>query len=194
MGPAPLFKKDAAMPLAKHPEVIKLHETISRPAGPELADKIAYGRTLPLGATLEEKSVWVGFVCGALEEALPEADIIRIRMGCHCDENGKLDEQKRWLREIYLSSSGLEDFVGKMNELGAGWWIEGNEIYTTYHDCSCPMLAGLERLESKTWCYCTVGYGHTTFEYVFDGPVKAKLVESIKLGSERCVIKISRAV
>lgn len=77
-----------------------------------------------------------------------------------------------------------------MNELGAGWFIKDGELYTAYLDCSCPMLEGLERLKTKTWCHCTVGYGRATFEYVFDGPVRAELVESIKLGSERCVIKI----
>lgn len=179
---------------AKHPEALKLHKNIAKHVGTELADKIAYGAPLPFEPTAQEKSDWVRFVCRALEDSLPEEDIVSIRMGCHCDENGKLDEQKVWLRDIYLSSSGLEDFVNKMNELGAGWWFKDGDIYTTYHDCSCPMLEGIPQLKSKTWCHCTVGYGRTTFEYVFDGPARAELVESIKLGSERCVIKISKVV
>ncbi len=50
-------------------------------------------------------------------------------MGCYCNENGKLDESKEFIRNIYKSSNTMTDFVNKMNEFGAGWYIEDEYLF-----------------------------------------------------------------
>lgn len=43
---------------------------------------------------------------------------------------------------------------------------------------------------TKTWCYCTLGNAEGIFTEVFNKDVKVTLLESIKSGSDKCVIEV----
>ena len=55
---------------------------------------------------------------------------------------------------------------------------------------SLPMLAGVDKLDTYTWCQCTTGYSKVLFEQAFGCEVDVELLKSIKVGDERCLMKI----
>ena len=173
-----------------HDEVKKLNQSINRYGTSELAHSIAYGKTLPINPTSNEKKEWVDYISIALEKHFDEETIKNIRMGCHCTENGKLDESKTFIKEVFIESNNFEEFVYNMNKFGAGWFIDNGDLFTQFHSCSCSMLDGVDALPTKTWCYCTVGFNKSIFEYVFECEVDIDLVESIKMGHDRCLMRI----
>jgi predicted hydrocarbon binding protein len=122
----------------------------------------------------------------------------KIRQGCYCRDSGKLDENKKWLKEIYSDSKDIHEFVEKVNSYvkkvanqDAGWHIKNGHLFTKYFDCSCPMLEEVDVLPAKTWCHCTAGFCKEIFDDVFGFEVDAEIIKSIKTGDDCCLIKIS---
>lgn len=177
--------------MASHPEVEKLKSRIEAHSDAATAEAVACGVPLSPDAGDAEKAAWVRHVVDELDRRFPEETIQAIRLGCHCDEAGRLGEMKEWLGRVYRESADIEDFVGRMNRLGAGWRMENGAIYTTFQSCECYMLREVDRLPSTAWCYCTVGYTKNLFEHVFDREVDSELMQSIKLGADRCVVKVT---
>jgi len=173
-----------------HVEVKKLNQSISEFGSSDLSHSIAYGKELPINPTNNEKKEWVEFISNELEKNFDEETIKNIRMGCHCTENGKLDESKTFIKRVFSESSNFEEFVSNMNKNGAGWFIDNEDLFTQFHSCSCSMLDGVDVLPTKTWCYCTVGFNKSIFEDVFECEVDIELVESIKMGDDRCLMRI----
>lgn len=177
----------------EHNEVTKLYRRLTAHCSPETAEAIARGVRLDASADDGEKASWVRHAAAALDEAFP-ADVIRaIRLGCHCDEEGRLGEMKEWLGGLYRESSTLAEFVEKVNAVGAGWHIEDGWIYTKFLTCECHMLRAVERLPTNAWCLCTEGYTRELFRHVFGCEVESELVQTIKMGHEFCLVKIRKA-
>nr|WP_304943337.1 DUF6144 family protein [Vallitalea guaymasensis] len=174
----------------KNNEVKKLIDNIRKYSSSDVAHKIALGIDLPVNPTPIEKSEWVRYISTELEKHFDEKTIKKIRMGCYCTENGKLEESKTFIKKVYDNSVSMTDFVNKMNEYQAGWYIKDGNLHTKYYSCPCPMLEAVSSLPTKTWCYCTVGYNKEIFEYVFNCEVDIELLESIKMGDNQCLMKI----
>lgn len=173
-----------------HNEVVKLHSSISKYSSSELAEKIAFGTVLRPSASDHEKKEWVNYVTAELEREFDDQTIKEIRYHCFCNEEGKLEESRKFINSIYQASTSMEQFVDRMNDFGVGWYVKDGSLHTRYFSCSCPMLAGVDALPTKTWCYCTVGYNKAIFEDVFQCKVDVELLESVKLGYEHCLMKI----
>lgn len=173
-----------------HAETKKLYDNIVKHSNTEIAQKIAFELDLPSSPTTAERAAWVKHISAAMEQEFDEQTIKNIRSGCYCGENGHLDESKRLIRNIYDASTSLEDFVHKMNDRKAGWYLHDGYVFTKYLSCPCPMLDGIDNLATKTWCYCTVGYNKVIFEHVFNCEVDVEVLESIKMGDEKCLMKI----
>lgn len=176
--------------MEKNNEVLKLEASLSKHGSPDFYKVLEEGVKLTLAPSKEEKKDWVEFICRALENRYPEETLKKIRMACHCTETGNLEESKKMIEQIYLSSDSLESFVAHMNEKGAEWFIDNQTLFTQYFSCSCPMLDSVEILSTKTWCYCTLGFNKAIFESVFGCEVEIDLIESIKMGDSRCLVKI----
>jgi hypothetical protein len=52
------------------------------------------------------------------------------------------------------------------------------------------MLEGVDYLETDTWCQCTTGYSQVLFEKAFQCQVEVELLKSIKMGDNKCLMKI----
>ena len=97
-----------------------------------------------------------------------------------------------FLKELYLSlHKDLHSFVNALNEKGAGWYIDGNHLYTKMFICECPMLEKAKTTHSLTWCHCTAGYSEKLFEIVFGTPVDAEIIHSIRQGFDDCLLRIT---
>jgi hypothetical protein len=84
----------------------------------------------------------------------------------------------------------MEEFGNSAKAQAAGLYCENGELYLQFLFCPCPMLAEVEGLNSNTWCLCTTGYTKVLFERVFACEVDVELLKSIKMGEEKCLMKI----
>lgn len=180
------------MTQGKHPEAIKLYENIKKYSSPEIAEKLAFGVNLPIFPSKEECKTWVTHIVSELENEFDDSKIKKIRMGCYCDEDGKLEENKQWLKNIYSASRTIEEFVDTVNEHAGGWYIQDGMLYTKYFHCGCPMVEGIDRLNTNTWCYCTVGFAKEIFDQVLGYEVEIDVSETMKSGSDYCLIRVSK--
>jgi len=131
---------------------------------------------------------WVSNTMHRLEEAFDPATVRKIRMNCQCGYG--MDEKYALLKEIMASSSSLEEFAADARAAAAGMSYLDGYLYLQFPFCPCPIVASVDKLETKTWCQCTTGYSKVLFEKAFGCEVDVELIKSIKAGDEICLMKI----
>jgi len=136
----------------------------------------------------EPNPLWVKNTMKRLENRFDAASVKRIRMNCQCGYG--IDERLELLREIISQTSGIEEFGNHPKAREAGLSYSNGALYLQFPYCPCPMLEGVERLETNTWCQCTIGYSKVLFEKAFGCPVYVELLKSIKMGDEICLMRI----
>jgi hypothetical protein len=102
-----------------------------------------------------------------------------------------MDEKLALVKELVASSSSLEEFANLDKANAAGLFCENGELYLRFSFCPCPMLADVDKLDTDTWCQCTTGYSKVLFEKAFGCEVHVELLESIKMGGDSCLQKIT---
>ena len=153
----------------------------------ETAARIVYGeggRSSP-----EDNATWVKSTMKRLEERFDGSTVKRIRMNCQCGYG--MDEKFALVKELFDASSSLEEFANHDKAKAAGLFSKDGELYLQFPFCPCPMLAEVDRLETKTWCQCTTGYSKVLFEKVFGCKVDVELLQSIKMGDQLCLMRIT---
>ena len=152
----------------------------------EMAREIVYGKDEI--ARTEDNPTWVKSTMKRLENHFDRSDIKRIRMNCQCGYG--MDEKLVLVKELVESSSSMDEFGSLDKARAAGLSCANGELYLQFHFCPCPMLADVDRLETNTWCQCTTGYSKVLFEKAFKCKVEVELLKSIKMGDEKCLMKI----
>jgi hypothetical protein len=102
-----------------------------------------------------------------------------------------MDEKLALVKELMAMSSNMEEFGNHEKSRAAGLSYSNGELFLMFPFCPCPMLAKVERLESKTWCQCTTGYSKVLFEKAFGCEVDVELLKSVKAGDDCCLMKIT---
>ncbi len=69
-------------------------------------------------------------------------------------------------------------------------YISDNKIRFCYPECYCSCVKRVPRELLKTWCDCTLGNAEGIFSNVFKTDVKVTLLESIKTGTDKCMIEV----
>jgi len=136
----------------------------------------------------EPNHLWVKNTMGRLEKRFDPASIRRIRINCQCGYG--IDEKLELVKEILSETSTLEEFGNHVKAREAGLSYSNGALYLQFPYCPCPMLEGVDRLETNTWCQCTIGYSKVLFEKAFGCPVYVELLKSIKMGDEICLMRI----
>lgn len=180
------------MPKNDNVYLIKMYESIKDISGIDAAD--SFVEKLPLSASADyiKKFKWSENVCAYLEGNFNKEKVKQIRMKCSCTPPQKYaDDVKR----LYSSCDTINDFCEKYNMQYLGKhsiWNEGDSIFFSYPQCYCSLVKRDDKLISKTWCLCTLGYTKKLFDYVLDCETSAELIESVKTGGNRCVMRIDR--
>lgn len=146
---------------------------------------------LSSSADFKRKFKWANDVCEYLESNFSGDMIKNIRMGCSCSPSPKYTEA---VKKLYMSAADMDDFCAKYNAEYDGKhsvWHEGATIFFSYPCCYCDCVKRVGENISKTWCLCTLGYIKKLFDYVLDCDVNAELIESVKTGGSRCVMKLT---
>lgn len=174
-----------------HAHALRLWESIRVHAGADEADALATMYPLSKSAGVEKKMAWAQQVCAYLDDRFDENDVISIRKDCKCND-GKSIAAKI---QRYLSSAGsirqmVEDF--NAGETFAQMvYLSDRKLLFCYPQCYCACIKRAEGSVPQSWCYCTLGNAQSIFRQVFPQEnISVALLESIKTGGKRCVIRV----
>lgn len=172
-------------------EIRKIQEqvlfgAVQAAADAETAAQVVYGETAqPAG---EDDAAWVRSAMHRLETRFDKAAVKQIRMHCQCGYG--MDEKLALVKEVMAASANLAEFGDHPKARAAGLSCINGELHLQFPFCPCPMLATVDRLDSDTWCQCTIGYSKVLFEKAFGCEVDVELLQSIKMGDDICLMKI----
>ncbi|WP_411680134.1 DUF6144 family protein [Clostridium thailandense] len=163
-----------------------IYGVVKSASNDETAKEIVYGKDEP--AKTEDNPTWVKSTMKRLEKHFDSTTVNQIRMHCQCGYG--MDEKLKLVKELVEASSSMEELGNLYKAKAAGLYSENGELYLQFSFCPCPMLEGVDRLETNTWCQCTTGYSKVLFEKAFGCKVDVELLKSIKMGNEKCFMKI----
>lgn len=163
-----------------------IYESVRKKSTVDIAREVVYGKdqTHP-----ETNADWVKSAMSRLENRFDPDTRKKIRMNCQCGYG--MDEKLALVKELKSAASNLEEFAGSEKAKAAGLFCRDGELFLQFHFCPCPMLAEVDKLETDTWCQCTTGYSKVLFEKAFACNVDVKLLNSIKMGDQVCLMKIT---
>ncbi len=178
------------MPKTDNPHSIRLYDSLVKHADEATAQRIAHKIPISKSADADKKFAWAQSICVDLEKEMDDETIKAIRMDCACGPDaGKISS----LKKLYRSCPDMEAFAEKATGLKQGYEMkfEDQSLYLFYPQCYCSCVKRIQQPLSKTWCYCTLGYTKKMFEGILDRPVTVELLDSVKMGGEKCIIKIT---
>lgn len=162
-------------------------EAVKSESDVDTAREIVYG--VDELAKTEADADWVKSTMSRLESKFDPETIKRIRIKCQCGYG--MEEKLSFIKALMSSATSMEEFANSDEAKAAGLFCEGGELYLQFGFCPCPMLAKVDKLETNTWCQCTTGYSKVLFEKAFGCEVDVELLKSIKMGDDRCLMKIT---
>jgi len=163
-----------------------IYAAIKSASNDETAREIIFEKDGRAGT--EDNPTWVKSTMKRLENHFDKSVIHEIRRNCQCGYG--MDEKLALVKELMALSSNAEEFGNLDKAQAAGIYCENGELYLQFLFCPCPMLAEVDRLATNTWCQCTTGYSKVLFEKAFACEVDVDLLKSIKMGDEKCLMKI----
>lgn len=168
---------------------INLYNSIEKHAGQAAAEDFIVKLPLSKSAADTKKSTWAKEVCAYLDGRFTEDEIRKIRMDCSCNPGGKAEKVKK----LYESSADLADFCERFNkEYAPGNTLscDGEALYFSYPTCYCSCVKHGEDNLTNAWCACSLGYTEKLFSTAMSREVRVELIESVKTGGDKCVMKI----
>lgn len=176
------------MPKNDNAHAIRFYNSLAE-LDEEAAIEFAERHPLSKSAGYEKKFAWAQEQCAFLEERFPPEDIEAVRARCHCEDGKAIAARMRG----YLAKTGnLSEFAQLHNQKETYGRIEAVEggLALIYPQCYCSCVKRVDAPISRTWCLCTLGHAREMFSAVFGKPVEVQLLETVKTGGERCVIKV----
>lgn len=169
---------------------IRMVESLRKNVGTKAAEEFEETYILSKSANIDKKYEWAKKVCGYLEENYDTATIISIRKECRCNDGKSISNK---LLKYLNKATDIEEFVRLFNQeesFAFMEYISEHKILFCYPQCYCACVKRVPQKLSKSWCYCTLGNAEGIFRCVFKKDVKVSLRESIKSGSDKCVIEV----
>ncbi len=163
-----------------------IYEAVQTYSDALTAEEIVYGSDKT--ASNENDAEWVKSTMCRLENKFDEETRKKLRMDCQCGYG--MEDRVNFITELVAASSNMEEFANSDKAMAAGLYCEQGTLYLKFQFCPCPILAGVDKLETNTWCLCTTGYSKILFEKAFGCEVKVELLKSIKMGHDICLMKI----
>lgn len=113
----------------------------------------------------------------------------QLMQGGHC---GRITDLSRRLQQAYREAKSLSDFAmvhDQINPHAPSYELAG-AFYLSYPTCYCHIAKDLDLEKPDVWCECTVGWVKTIYGFIFGKEINPVLLESIKQGNDRCLIRI----
>jgi len=163
-----------------------IFDAVKNASNPVTAEDVVFGNANESNS--EDNPTWVKNTMSRIESQFDKNSIIQIRMNCQCGYG--MEEKLNFLNELIALSSNLDEFASHEKANAAGLSYSNGDIYLQFPFCPCPMLSEVDKLDTLTWCHCTTGYSKVLFEKAFKCKVEVKLLKSIKMGDDICLMKI----
>lgn len=163
-----------------------IYQAVKAETNEATAREIVYG--LNEQEKTEDNPTWVKSTMRRLENQFDQSTVQKIRRNCQCGYG--MEEKLALVKALVDVSTSLEEFGNQEKAKAAGLFCNNGELYLKFPFCPCPMLEGVHRLETDTWCQCTTGYSKVLFEKAFECEVDVALLKSIKMGDDECLMKI----
>ena len=163
-----------------------IYKAVKDGSNEETAREIVYGSDEQ--GKPEDNPTWVKSTMKRLENQFDQSIVHQIRRNCQCGYG--MDEKLELVKVLVDVSSSMEEFGNQDKAKAAGLFCNNGELYLQFDFCTCPMLEGVDRFETDTWCQCTTGYSKVLFEKAFMCQVEVELLKSIKMGDDKCLMKI----
>lgn len=145
-----------------------IYQAVKDKSNDQVATAIVSG--LAEAVTSEDNPTWVKATMVRLEEQFDQDTLVQIRRNCQCGYG--MDEKLALLNELLAVSTSLEEFGNHEKANAAGLFYDKGELYLQFPFCPCPMLEGVDRLASDSWCQCTTGYSKVLLKK--PSPVKSR--------------------
>ena len=169
-------------------DIRKIQEQVIYNAVKETSDEETAARIV-YGPDSEDNVTWVLNTMKRMEDHFDRDTLKKIRMNCQCGYG--MDERLELLEGLIESSGSLEEFAGHDRAKAAGMSYSDGSIMLQFSYCPCPMLEGVDKLVTDTWCQCTTGYSKVLFEKAFGCEADVELIKSVKMGDEICLMRIT---
>jgi hypothetical protein len=179
------------MPKSDSPQAVRLYNSLEKHMGHAAAEDFLEKLPLSKSADHNKKFKWANGVCTYLEERFSDEEIRNIRMDCSCSPGTKAEKVKK----LYENSADYDEFCERFNkEYSPGNQLayDGGALYLSYPTCYCSCINRGDGYVTNSWCVCTLGYTEKLFSCALSGKVNVELLESVKTGGEKCVMKITR--
>ena len=177
------------MPKSDNKHAINLYNSLEKHAGHAAAEDFIEKLPLSKSADYVKKFKWANGVCAYLEERFSEDEIRKIHKECSCHPGAKAEKVKK----LYEGSADYDEFCERFNKEYAptnSLSHDGDALYFSYLTCYCSFIQRGEGNVTKSWCACTLGYTEKLFSHVLSREVDIELLESVKTGGQKCVMKI----
>ena len=178
------------MPKSDNKHAISLYNSLDKHIGHVAAEDFLEKLPLSKSADYVKKSKWASDVCVYLEEWFAEDEISKIRMECSCRPGDKAEKVKK----LYHTSADYDEFCERFNKEYApenNLSHDGKALYFSYPTCYCSYVKRGTGNITNSWCFCTLGYAEKLFSHALSREVKVELLESVKTGGEKCLMKIT---
>lgn len=163
-----------------------IYDAVLKRSNGATAEEVVFGTEG--NARSESNPEWVKLTMGRLESSFDKEAVKQIRMDCQCGYG--MDDKLKFVKELLDAAPSPKEFANNERAAAAGLFYDGGVLYLQFPFCPCPMLAEVDRLETNAWCQCTTGYSKVLFEKAFGCTVEVELLKSIKMGDDRCLMKI----
>jgi hypothetical protein len=178
------------MPKNDNAHSIRMVESLKTVIGDKEANEFGEKYPLSKSANANKKFEWAKEACKFLEKKYDKDTNMRIREKCICND-GKSTAVK--MLKYLKQTNSISEFVDSFNDnenFASLEYINNNKIMFCYPECYCGCIKRVNEQLPEVWCYCTLGYAKSVFAEVFSKEVKVELVESIKMGDQRCAVNI----
>lgn len=170
-------------------QIKRLYESLVQHEGETFANEFINELPLNKNPNAKKRMEWAQTMCSRLEKQFNEEEVIKIRRDCCCKPS--IDKLKRF-KKLFEQSKTLKEYTDGVNKMeeGAALWNNEKSIFISYPECYCSFVNHNDNKLPKSWCYCTLGYSSYMYEYILGYKPEVELLESVKMGNSRCVIRI----
>lgn len=178
------------MPKNDNAHALRMAAALRETLGEAAADEFAAKFPLSKAASIEKKFQWAGEGCGYLASRYDRERLLRIREKCSCNDGATTAKKLRHYLAQAGSVKGMAELFNSRETFAWVEYVSDRELIFCYPQCYCGCVKRVDGILPEAWCYCTIGYAKRLFAQVFDKPVEAQLLESVKTGGQRCAVRV----
>ena len=169
---------------------IRMVESLKTVVGEEAAREFEEKYPLSKSADYNRKFKWAKEASEYLEEKYDQNTNMQIREKCICNDG---NSTAKIMHKCLDKTNSISEFVTRFNDTvnyARLEYLSDHKLLFCYPECYCGCVKRVDESLPPTWCYCTLGYTKSLFMKVFKKDVKVELIESIKMGNQRCAMSV----